>query len=256
MKVNAAERLREHFEKRSWQGEEVAFSGNTDCYQPLEAAYRLTRRCLEVCAEYRNPVSLITKGALVRRDIDVLGRLAEHGAVFVNVSIAFSDDAMARKLEPHAPRPSTRFEAMRALTEAGIPVGVALAPIIPGVNDSQVPEILERARDCGARYAFRVLLRLPTEVTPVFFGRLREEYPDRVGKVESAIREMRDGKMYDSRFGKRQSGTGSRWEATAWLFDRTCQRLGLNPREERERNDRPSPFRRPGGQLTLFGSTL
>ncbi len=253
VKVNAPERLRVHLEKRSWVGERIAFSGNTDCYQPLEAAYKLTRRCLEICAEYRNPVSLITKGALVRRDVDVLARLAEHGAAFVSFSIAFSDDAMARKMEPHAPRPSTRFEAMRAVSEAGIPVGLALAPIIPGVNDSQVPEILERARDCGARSAFRVLLRLPKEVNPVFFQRLREEYPDRVSKVESAIREMREGKIYDSRFGQRHQGTGERWTATAWLFDQTCKKLGLNARDrESDEPPRPSPFRRPGGQLTLF----
>lgn len=258
VKVNAPERLREHLLKRSWQGEEIAFSGNTDCYQPLEAAYRLTRRCLEICAEFRNPVSLITKGALVRRDIDILRELAAHDAVFVNFSIAFSDDAMSRKLEPHAPRPSTRFEAMRALHEAGIPVGLALAPIIPGVNDSQVPEILERARDCGARHAFRVLLRLPKEVNPVFFQRLREEFPDRVTKVESAIRDMRGGQMYDSRFGQRHRGTGERWHATAWLFDATCKKLGLNVRSDmaEEQAARPSPFRRPGGQLTLFGGSV
>lgn len=258
VKVNAPERLREHFLKRSWKGERVAFSGNTDCYQPLEAAYRLTRRCLEVCAEFRNPVSLITKGALVRRDIDILQELAEHGAAFVNMSIAFGDDDMARKLEPHAPRPSTRFEAMKALADAGVPVGVAVAPIIPGVNDSQVPEILTRARDAGARSAFRVLLRLPREVNPVFFGRLAETYPDRVQKVESAIRGMRDGKMYNSTFGERHKGVGERWNATAWLFDATCKKLGLNRRSDMDADmdGRPSPFRRPGGQLTLFGTEL
>jgi DNA repair photolyase len=252
VKVNAPEVLRAQMMKKSWQGESITFSGNTDCYQPLEASYRLTRQCLEVCAEFRNPVSLITKGALIRRDIDVLKRLAEEADAFVSFSIAFADDDMARKLEPHAPRPSTRLEAMRALSEAGIPVGVAVAPIIPGVNDSQVPEILARAKECGARHAFRVLLRLPREVNPVFFQRLAEEYPDRVSKVQHAIQDMRGGAMYDSRFGHRHKGTGSRWDAIAWLFDSTCKKLGIPTRDDGDDLPRKSTFRRPGTQLTLF----
>jgi len=131
VKTNAPEKLREAFMKKSWQGELVVFSGNTDCYQPLEVPYTLTRRCLEVCREFRNPVGLITKSALIRRDIDVLAALARDARAVVHMSIAFADDAMARKIEPNAPSPSTRFAAIRALTDAGIPVGVGIAPIIP-----------------------------------------------------------------------------------------------------------------------------
>ncbi len=259
VKVNAPEKLREEFMRPSWKGDLVAFSGNVDCYQPIEANYEITRRCLQVCAELRNPVSLITKGALIRRDIDVLQDLVKHARCFVNVSLAFIDDEMARKVEPGAPSPSVRLKAIRALADAGIPVGIGLAPIIPGLNDGQIAEILQRARDAGATRAFRVMLRLPAEVKPVFLGRLREEFPLRADKVENAVREMRGGALYDSRPGIRQVGKGARWDAIEALFDLTCKRLGLN--EERdgsgevpgpEYDEERTTFRRPGDQLTLF----
>jgi DNA repair photolyase len=258
VKTNAPDALREAFNRPSWGGELVMFSGNTDCYQPLEASYQLTRQCLEICAEFRNPVSLITKGALIRRDLDVLMRLRETASVSVNLSIAFADDEMSRLIEPWAPRPSTRLEALRVLADAGIDVGIAVAPIIPGLNDSQIPELLGRARDAGARRAFRVLLRLPSEVKPVFFDRLQETHPDRVGKVVSAIGQMHDGKLYDSRFGERGKGSGPRWKAIEFLFDSTCRKLGLNARGgmDSEREDVPATFRRPGDQQTLFGGTV
>ena len=250
VKINAPEKLRETFLKRSWKGELIVISGNTDCYQPLEASYKLTRGCLEVCRDFRNPVALITKGALIRRDLDVLAALCREASAFVTMSIAFSDDAMSRKIEPGTPSPSTRFAAMRALSEAGIPVGVGVAPIIPGLNDSQVAEILERAKDNGASRAFRVMLRLPSEVKPVFFSRLQEAYPDRAQKVLHAIQEMRGGALYRSQFHERQKGTGQRWEAIEWLFELTCRKLGLNNTEKH-----PEPaqtFRRPDGQMRLF----
>ena len=262
VKVNAPERLREHFLEKKWKGELIAFSGNTDCYQPLEASYGLTRRCLEVCAEFRNPVGLITKGAIVRRDVDVLQQLTRDARAFVNVSIAFADDDMARKIEPFAPRPSVRFQTLKILADAGIPCGVGVAPIIPGLNDSQIAEILTRARDAGATHAFRVMLRLPAEVKPVFLGRLQEAYPDRAKKVVHAIQDVRGGALYVSAFGARGRGTGARWDAVDTLFELTCKRLGLNaddgegeyrggPHEKEERDD--STFRRPGDQLSLFG---
>ena len=228
VKTNAPEKLREAFMKRSWTGELVVFSGNTDCYQPLEAAYRITRGCLEVCRDFRNPVGIITKSAIVRRDADVLAALARVARAHVYISIAFSDDKMARLIEPGAPSPSTRFAAMKALADAGIPVGVALAPVIPGLNDSQIAEILERAYECGARRAFRVMLRLPAEVKPVFLQRLEQAYPDRAQKVVNAVREMRGGALYNNAFHQRGKGSGQRWDAIEWLFDLTCKKLGMN----------------------------
>ncbi len=255
VKVNAPEKLREAFLKKSWQGELIAFSGNTDCYQPLEASYELTRRCLETCVEFRNPVALITKGALIRRDVDVIAALSKVARVHVNMSIAFADDDMARKMEPFAPAPSQRFKAMRELADAGVSVGVGIAPIIPGLNDSQVAEILERARENGATSAFRVMLRLPAEVKPVFLGRLQEEYPDRANKVVNGIRDVRGGALYQNAFGSRMSGSGPRWDAVEALFDITCRRLGLNLRREEEDHwqHEPTTFQRPGDQLSLFG---
>lgn len=252
VKTNAPEKLREAFMRKSWQGELIVFSGNTDCYQPLEASYRLTRGCLDVCREFRNPVGLITKSAIIRRDIDVLSALTREASAHVYFSIAFADDKMARAIEPGAPLPSTRFAAMRALSEAGIPVGVSVAPTIPGLNDSQIAEILERAYENGARRAFRVLLRLPSEVKSVFIERLTSAYPDRVQKVLNAMREMRGGKLYQSEFGKRGSGSGQRWEAIEWLFDLTCKKLGINQTREKDMHgDAPTTFRRPG-EVTLF----
>lgn len=246
VKVNAPEKLREAFNKKSWTGERVVFSGNTDCYQPLEVSYKLTQQCLEVCREFQNPVGLITKSALIRRDAKLLGELHRRSQVFVHLSIAFADNGMARLIEPGAPSPDARFEAMRALADEGVPVGVGVAPIIPGLNDTQFAEILERAKACGATSAFRVMLRLPAEVKAVFFERLNAAYPNRYNRILHAIQEMRDGKLYDSRFGVRGVGKGERWEAIEWLFDLTCKRVGLNRREEMQEEKVVATFKRPG----------
>ena len=249
VKINAKEKLIEEFNKRSWKGECIVFSGVTDCYQPLEASYELTRACLEVCASYRNPVGIITKGALIRRDIDVLSRLNEHNAAQVFLSIAFSDDSMSKKVEPGAPRPSTRFRAMRELHAAGIPVGVALAPVIPGLNDSQIPSILEEAKACGATRAFMTLLRLPLSVKDVFLKNIEENFPTRLSKVVNQLKDQREGKFNSSTFGQRMKGNGERWEAINWLFKSNCEKLELNKREQVSRE---TPFMRPTDQLSLF----
>ena len=252
VKTNAPEKLREAFLKKSWAGDLVVFSGNTDCYQPLEASYRLTRGCLEVCRDFRNPVGIITKSAIVRRDCALLAELNRVARARVQISIPFADAKMARLIEPGAPTPQTRFDAMKALADAGVPVGVAVAPIIPGLNDTQIAEILERAYAAGARRAFRVMLRLPAEVKPVFIERLSAAYPDRAQKVLNAVREMRGGKLYQSEFGKRGTGSGQRWEAIEWLFELTCKKLGISVSHERDIHANPSPtFRRPG-EATLF----
>ncbi len=250
VKVNAPELLRQQLLKRSWEGETIIFSGNTDCYQPLEAVYGLTRRCLEVCAEFRNPIAIITKGALVRRDVDLLARMASETSVFVSLSIPFSDDVMSRAIEPNASLPSQRIETLRLLSAAGIRTGVGMAPVIPGLNDSQISAVLERARAAGATSAFMTLVRLAGQTLPVFRERLEQAFPDRAAKIWSAIRQVRGGKLNESKFGARMHGVGPRWEAIRSLFDVECRRLGFN--EERTGDETKNAFRRPAAQRDLF----
>lgn len=259
VKINAPELLHQTFLKKSWQGEVLVFSGVTDCYQPLEAHYGITRRCLEVCREFRNPVSMITKGALIRRDVELLAALARESRLHVCLSIAFVDEDLSRALEPNVPLPRARFEALRALSEAGIPTGVAVAPIIPGVNDHQIAEVLQRAAEAGATSAFMTLLRLPAEVKPVFLQRLHEALPLRSKKVEHALLEMRGGKLNQCEFGARMRGSGERWQAVTRLFEVSCKRYGLGCYEERgigrERgvhDAEGTPFRRPNETRSLF----
>lgn len=249
VKTNVAERLRVAFDKRSWRGELVAFSGNTDCYQPLEASYALTRACLEVCRDYRNPVQIITKSKLVRRDAELLAELHDVAAARVTISIPFADDEMARAIEPYASSPTKRFETVGVLRDAGVPVTVSLGPVIPGLNDDQIPVILERAAEAGAIAAFMILIRLPREVLPVFTGRVEEAFPLRAGKVLNTIRGVREGAMNDPNFGSRMSGRGPRWDAIQQLFEMHRRRVDLEPWEPREP---PSTFRRPSDQLSLF----
>ncbi len=251
VKVNAPQLLRREISRRSWKGEVIIFSGNTDCYQPLEAVYELTRRCLEACAEFRNPVAIITKGALVRRDVDLLARMSRETSVSVSLSIPFSDDAMSRAIEPNASLPSQRFETLRLLSEAGVGTGVGIAPLIPGLNDGQICAILERARDCGATSAFLNLVRLAGQTLPVFRERLEQAFPDRARRIWSAIRQTRGGKLNESEFGLRMHGVGPRWEAMRNLFDLECRRLGFN--EERTGgHEGEKSFQRPGQQGALF----
>lgn len=250
VKKNAPEMLRKQLMRPSWTGERIAFSGNTDCYQPVEASYALTRRCLEVCLEFRQPVSIITKSSLVRRDVDLLADLGRHARCSVMVSVAFANDDTARKMEPYASRPSSRFEVMRRLADAGVRTGVIVAPIIPGLNETDIPELLQRARDAGAMRASMTMLRLPKEVLPVFDARLEQAFPERAQKVRNAVLEMRSGRMNVSGFGARMTGQGARWEAILRLFDLHCKRLGLDHGEAEA--DGATTFRRPTKQGTLF----
>ncbi|HEY4119374.1 MAG TPA: PA0069 family radical SAM protein [Byssovorax sp.] len=260
-RVDAAAMLRDAFDKKSWRGELVVFSGNTDCYQPLEASYRLTRACLEVCLDYKNPVGIITKSALVRRDAELIGELARRAYAKVTVSIPFATDEMARKIEPYASSPTARFETVRRLAAVGVSVGVNIAPIIPGLNDSDVVTLLERAKEAGAERAAAMPVRLAAEVLPVFMERLATAYPDRLKKVTHAIRELRGGKMNVAEFGKRMTGQGPRWQATAQLFAAHAARLGIRVGEATEPGfepaelgvNAPTPFRRPTAQTSLFG---
>jgi DNA repair photolyase len=252
VKTNAPSLLRSELMRKSWKGDTIVFSGVTDCYQPLEAVYGITRRCLEVCAEFRNPVGIVTKGALVRRDIDVLSRLAREAEAVVYVSVPFADDATARAIEPNASLPSQRIETIRLLSEAGIRTGVSVAPVIPGLNDSDIAAVLGRARTAGARSAFLTLLRLPAEVLPVFEERLKEAFPDRAARVWSNLEQTRGGKRNEYRFGARMEGVGPRWAAIENLFEIEYRRLGIN-QEPHEQKPRTSSFRRPPGpQRGLF----
>jgi DNA repair photolyase len=250
-KVNAPELLRRELSRRSWKGETIVFSGVTDCYQPTEAVYGLTRRCLEACLEFRNAVGIVTKGALVRRDIDVLSALARQAQATVYVSVPFADDGAARALEPNVATPAQRLETIALLAAAGIRTGVAVAPVIPGLNDSDIPRILGRAREAGAVKAFITLLRLPAETRLVFEERLAQAFPDRAARVFSNLEQTRGGKRNESRFGARMEGVGPRWQAIESLFAVECRRLGLNRGEDAP--PRTSTFRRPApAQKGLF----
>jgi DNA repair photolyase len=245
VKKNAPQLLRETFMKRSWKGEMIVFSGDTDCYQPLEAHYRLTRGCLEACLEFGSPAGIITKSYLIVRDLELLKELHARTNLWVVMSIPFADDKTGRMIEPGAAAVSKRFEAMEKLASAGIRVTVNIAPVIPAVNDDDIPRILTKAKACGAEGAGLVLLRLPGHVKEVFAARMKQLFPMRYAKIEGRMRQMREGKIYDSRFGKRFKGTGDYWDNLEKLFDLTCERLGLN--QERRREPRP-PFKRPSAQ--------
>ena len=250
VKKEAAALLRRAFDEPRWKGDLVVFSGVTDCYQPLELSYRITRACLEVCAEYRNPVGVITKASLIERDIDVLQELARTSHVSVAISIPFWDETKARAIEPFVTTPARRVRTIGRLANAGLPVTVMVAPIIPGLNDEDIPAILSAAKDAGATCARTTLLRLPGPVKDIFEDRLRAALPLRADRVLRRIRDTRSGKMNDSRFGVRGTGEGPYAESIASLFRQTAGRLGLLTDDDRQ--DGPRTFRRPRGQLPLF----
>lgn len=227
VKKNAPALLRAAFARKSWRRETVAFSGVTDCYQPLEASYRLTRGCLEVCAEARTPAVIITKAPLIERDLDVLQALRAAAGVTVVVSLPLWDATVARAIEPYAAAPERRVRTIATLAAAGIPVGVNVAPVIPGLSDQDIPRILQAARDAGATHAGYVLLRLPGPVKDVFEARLRAALPLRADRVLHRVRETRGGALYDARFGVRGRGEGPYAASIAALFRATAARLGL-----------------------------
>lgn len=228
VKTNAPELLRRTLAKPKWRGRSICFSGITDCYQPLEAVYRVTRRCLEACLEYRNPVSIVTKSYLIMRDAELLADLNRAAGATVFQSIPFADHGIARLIEPYAPPPSRRFDAMKRLTDAGVPVGIMVSPIIPGLNDSEIPAVLRRAADCGARCASYIPLRLPGNVAPVFLERIRRTMPHRAARIEARLREVRGGQLSDSRFGHRMRGSGEYWNSVKRLFDVSARRYRIH----------------------------
>src|SRR3982074_766925 len=250
VKVNAPALLRKEFMKPSWKGDEIVFSFTSDPYIPLEANYKLTRQCLEICAEFRQPIGIITKSALIRRDIDVLQQLARDAHLGVFFTIPFADREAARAVEPYAPLPEARFHAMADLAAAGINVGIGIAPVIPGLT-TDIPELLKRAKAAGARHAFINMLRLPVSVAPYFEQRLRELLPTKAERILHRIRDAREGKLNSSVFGDRMRGKGQYWEAIEKLFRIHCERLGFN--QDRARLNLPrNTFRRPTAQASLF----
>ena len=244
VKRNAPALLEAAFRRPSWRGERIVFSGVTDCYQPLEAVWQLTRSCLQICLAFRNPVAIITKSLLIRRDLDVLLALAHEARVSVSISIPFLDERITRIIEPGTPTIRRRFETMRLLTQAGIPVSIGVAPIIPGLNDADIPGLLKEAKRCGATSTFHTLLRLSGSVKDVFFHRLSEQLPGYVSKIAHRIRGVRSGKLSDSRFGHRHHGEGVYWEAIERQWTLWTRRLGLD-HELEEASPPRSTFRRP-----------
>ncbi len=252
VKHDAPELLRKALVSPRWQPRVLGLSGVTDPYQPVERRLELTRRCLAVLAEFRQPVSIITKNRLVTRDLDLLGELARHGAVGVFVSITSLDDELIGCLEPRTTRPAGRLDAVAALSAAGIPTGVMVAPIIPGLTKHEMPAILSAAAEAGAQFAGYTLLRLPMAVADLFESWLERHCPERKSKILGRIRAARGGKLNESRFGFRMRGEGEAASVIGRLFKNSCRRFGLN---QRRWPVSAAAFRRPtpaGSQLTLF----
>jgi DNA repair photolyase len=250
VKPDAPDLLRKALSSPRWTPETIAMSGVTDAYQPAERRLRITRGCLEVLAEFRNPVAIVTKSALVARDVDLLSELALHDAAAVNVSVTTLDDDLRRKLEPRTPSPRHRLGAISTLAEAGVPVGVMVAPVIPGLNDSEIPAIVEAAALAGARAAHLVMLRLPYAVAPLFERWLERHAPERKDRVLHRVREVRGGALNDPRFESRMRGAGVYAQQIHDLFEVACRRAGLT-------NQRvplsTAAFRRPADpQLSLW----
>jgi DNA repair photolyase len=227
VKENAPELLRRELSSPQWKPQLLAMSGVTDCYQPVENRLQLTRRCLAVLAEFRNPVGIITKNHLVTRDLDLLGELAKHKAVMVHLSINSLDRELARKLEPRASLPRRRLAAIEALAQAGVPVGVLVAPVIPALNDHEIPSVLAAARTAGAGWAGTQLLRLPLTVAPVFQEWLVQTFPEKAEKVLGRIRCLRGGKLNEARFGSRMRGEGVFAQQISQMFHVACRKQGL-----------------------------
>jgi DNA repair photolyase len=252
VKANAAELLEAEFAKPSYRPKTIMLGGVTDIYQPIERGYGVTRAILEVMERWRHPVSLITKSQLVMRDIDILARLAERGLAKAAISVTTLERRIARVMEPRAAAPHRRIEAIRALAQAGVPVTVMVAPIVPAITDSEIEAILEEAAKAGASAAGYVVLRLPREIKDLFREWLYANFPDRATRVISIVRQMRNGRDYDPEWGKRQKGEGPYAKLIADRFTRAMRRFGLDkPRLPLD----TTQFRRPlgaGGQSDLF----
>jgi DNA repair photolyase len=250
VKEDAPKLLRQELSSRRWKPQVIAMSGVTDPYQPVERRLCLTRRCLEVLAEFRNPVAIVTKNQLVTRDVDLLRELARYQAAAVFLSITTLDSGLAQKMEPRASHPNRRLAAIESLTQSEIPTGVMVAPVIPGLTDHEMPAILRAASQAGAQYAGYILVRLPYGVSQLFEEWLTRHFPDRKNKILNRIRSIRDGKLNDPRFTSRMSGEGIFADQVAALFALSCQKAGIF---ERRLQLSTAAFRRPNqAQRSLF----
>ena len=252
VKRDAGALFRDWLARPDWTPDAVYFSGATDCYQPLERRLRLTRACLEVAAEARQPISILTKNALVLRDLDLLAPMARDRTARVSLSITTLDAALARTLEPRASTPQARLRAIRELTDAGVPTRVMVAPIIPGLNDAEIPALLQAAAEAGAQAASSTLLRLPGAVGPIFLDWLQRNRPNEAAKIEALLRQARGGAVDDGRFGHRHRGAGFRAEQIQATFRLFARKHGLDGRLHDFEFEH---FRRPtnsGGERFLF----
>jgi DNA repair photolyase len=220
--------LEKQFRGRNWKPQVVMLSGDTDCYQPIERKLGITRRCLEVFLRYRNPISIVTKNALIQRDVDILKELGALDLVLVTISITSLNNDLVRTMEPRTSIPAKRLETIEVLANAGIPVGVNVCPIIPALNDEEIPAILREAAGRGARYAGYTIVRLPHAVKDLFVEWLKRELPDRALAILSRIRSVRSGELTCSDFGKRMNGEGQVAETIEQLFQSSCRRYRLN----------------------------
>jgi DNA repair photolyase len=230
LKEDAPELLRKQLSSPRWKPKVLSASGVTDCYQPIEKKLRLTRRCLEILVEFRNPVAIFTKNHLATRDMDLFSKLARREAAVVTVSLTTLDDDLRRVMEPRTSRPVRRLAAIQALARASIPVGVMIAPVIPGLNDHELPGLLSAAAEAGAGFAAYTPVRLPHAVRPLFEDWLARHFPDRKEKVLNRIRSMRGGKLNAARFGSRMRGEGIFADQISQLFELSCRRAGLEGR--------------------------
>ncbi|MCO6392060.1 PA0069 family radical SAM protein [Aliihoeflea aestuarii] len=251
-KPDAPRLLEKELAKEGYQPKTIAIGTNTDPYQPIEKQWRIMREILEVLEAYDHPVGIVTKSALVMRDIDILSRMAEKGLAKVALSVTTLDRKLARAMEPRAATPPRRLETIRALSEAGIPTSVMIGPVIPGINDSEIERILDSATAAGASEAGYVILRLPLEVSSIFKDWLLQHYPDRYRHVMSLVRSMRDGKDYDAEWGKRMRGSGPYAWQIGRRFELAAKRLGLNTQRMKLRADLFTPPARRGEQLSLL----
>jgi DNA repair photolyase len=252
MKPNAPELLERELSAPGYEPKTIAIGTNTDPYQPIERRYKIMRRILEVLERAGHPVGIVTKSALVLRDLDILARMAQRNLVKVALSVTTLDPKLARIMEPRAPTPSRRLDALQQLTKAGVPTAVMVAPVIPAINDAEIERILEAAVANGVHHAGYVLLRLPLEIRDLFSEWLKENFPDRHDHVFKLVRDTRGGKDYDSTWGKRQTGTGP----VAWMigrrFEVACERLGINATKRPITTEHFRPPKPAAAQLDLF----
>ena len=254
VKPDAPELLARELAAPGYQPKMIAIGTNTDPYQPIERKWQVTRRILEVLRDANHPVGIVTKSALVMRDIDILSEMAAKGLAKVALSVTTLDPKLARVMEPRAATPSKRLEALRALSKAGVPAAVMVAPIVPAINDSEIERILDAAANAGAIEAGYVMLRMPFEIKDLFREWLHEHFPDKAKHVISLVRDLHGGKDYDSTWGKRQRGDGPYAWSIGRRFELACRRLGLNRRHTRLTTALFTPPKRRGSQLDLFAA--